>query len=185
MTAQQWLAAPEAGFLASKRDRSNPPRRNFEWPDGHLMEGQQRVVETQRVGGHDLQRRGLDATTSRRYGGWREVVNSDAAAKNGPLVSSVRRTANNAIVNNSSFGGIGGHPGPQAMAAAQNYRASIDFTATVGTIGGQMVDLANNKRNELYSMLREEVLGHLKQKEVSKDTIMGMKRQKKEHQKEI
>ena len=31
------------------------------------------------------------------------------------------------------------------------------MTATVGTM---MVD--GNKRNELYSMLREEVLGHLK-----------------------
>ena len=54
----------------------------------------------------------------------------------------------------------------------KNYRASIDMTATVN---GTMAVDSGNKRNELYSMLREEVLGHLKQKEVSKDTIMGMK----------
>ena len=52
------------------------------------------------------------------------------------------------------------------------YRASIDMTATVA---GTMAVDSGNKRNELYSMLREEVLGHLKQKEVSKDTIMSMK----------
>ena len=44
---------------------------------------------------------------------------------------------------------------------------------------------SGNKRNELYAMLREEVLGHIKQKEVSKDTIMGMKAQIKGKRKEL
>ena len=73
--------------------------------------------------------------------------------------------------NNSSFAAI--HPlGKSPNKQMLNYRASIDMTASV--IGNMAVD-SGNKRNELYSMLREEILTHLKQKEVSKDTIMGMK----------
>lgn len=34
----------------------------------------------------------------------------------------------------------------------------------------------SSKRNELYSMLREEVIVSLKQAEVHKHTIVGMKR---------
>ena len=53
----------------------------------------------------------------------------------------------------------------------QGYRTSIDMTATCGTLA---VD--GNKRNELYIMLREEVENHLRQSEVSKETVLSMKR---------
>jgi hypothetical protein len=49
----------------------------------------------------------------------------------------------------------------------------------------QMVVGDGSKRNELYSMLRDEVLGHLKQGEVSKNTIVAMKKQLKERRAEI
>ena len=55
---------------------------------------------------------------------------------------------------------------------------------TASVVGNMAVD-SGNKRNELYTMLREEVLGHIKQKEVSKDTIMGMKTQLKDKRKEL
>ena len=60
------------------------------------------------------------------------------------------------------------------------YRASIDMTATAGTI---KVD--QGKRNELYSMLREEVLDHIKQTEVSKTTILGARRRYKKKKEEL
>ena len=48
------------------------------------------------------------------------------------------------------------------------------MTATHET---QMVVGDARKRNELYLMLRDEVLGHVKQIEVSKNTILAMKKQ--------
>ena len=65
-------------------------------------------------------------------------------------------------------------------AIAQGYRASIDMTATQGTVA---VD--GTKRNELYSMLREEVLTYLKQMEIRKETVLAMKKQLKEKKREI
>ena len=138
-----------------KRDRSQPSR-NYDWPDGNLFVGS-RVVETQRVG-LDQQRRSLNITSNR----WKEVLFSD-----GNQQMQQHRMMNN----NSSFAAI--HPlGKSPNKQMLNYRASIDMTGSV--IGNMAVD-SGNKRNELYSMLREEILTHLKQKEVSKDTIMGMK----------
>ena len=54
------------------------------------------------------------------------------------------------------------------------------MTATAGTI---KVD--QGKRNELYSMLREEVLDHIKQTEVSKTTILGARRRYKKKKEEL
>jgi hypothetical protein len=64
----------------------------------------------------------------------------------------------------------------------KNYRGSIDMTATHGT---HMVVGDASKRNELYSMLRDEVLGRIKQIEVSKNTILAMKSQLREKKAEL
>jgi len=45
------------------------------------------------------------------------------------------------------------------------------MTATQGTVA---VDCS--KRNELYSMLREEVIAFSKQMEIRKETVLAMKR---------
>ena len=66
------------------------------------------------------------------------------------------------------------------FASIKNYRQSIDMTATAGTIA---VD--GGKRNELYSMLREEIMGHLRQTDVSKDTILSMKQKLRLKKKEL
>lgn len=54
------------------------------------------------------------------------------------------------------------------------------MTATQGTVA---VDCS--KRNELYSMLREEVIAFSKQMEIRKETVLAMKRQLKNKKKEI
>ena len=56
------------------------------------------------------------------------------------------------------------------------------MTATHGT---HMVVGDASKRNELYSMLRDEVLGRIKQIEVSKNTILAMKSQLREKKAEL
>ena len=141
-----------------RRDRSHNPSRNYIWPDGQLLSGNGRAVETQRVGSTDKHRRSFNVTSNRR---WREALHSDNA------------------------GGAGSQKRPQNSPiplARKNYRVSIDMTATVATMAA---DAGNNKRNELYTMLREQVLDHLRQKEVGKDTIVGMKAQLRERTKEL
>lgn len=118
-----------------RRDRSHNPSRNYIWPDGQLLAGNGRAVETQRVGGTDKHRRSFNVTSNRR---WTEAVHSDNA------------------------GGAGSQKRPQNSPlplARKNYRVSIDMTATVATMAAEA---GNNKRNELYTMLREQVLDHLR-----------------------
>ena len=164
--------------VPSRRDRSHPSR-NYDWPDGNLFAGP-RVVETQRVG-LDQQRRSLHVTSNR----WQEVLFSDGNTQQMRQGSNIKQQR---MMNNSSFAalqpiskGSNNQMLPTSM-HGKNYRASIDVTASV--VGNMAVD-SGNKRNELYAMLREEVLGHIKQKEVSKDTIMGMKAQLKGKRNEL
>lgn len=72
------------------------------------------------------------------------------------------------LVHNSSFAAFPQVANKNNFAASGingvDYRASIDMTASVSAHVAKNV---GNKRNELYAMLRDEVLAHLKQKEVS------------------
>jgi len=60
------------------------------------------------------------------------------------------------------------------------HRTSVDLTVTQGTIAAD-----GGKRNELYAMLREEVVSHLKQIEVTRETVLAMKRQLKQKNHEM
>lgn len=137
-----------------RRDRSHQPSHNVDWPD--LIAGY-RVSD----------QRGRDPTSRRGKSRRSQNPTSNRTRDQGKfsLSDKARGGRSNRYPMQTTF-----NPG---LAHNQGYRTSIDLTSQVA--GGTLA-LDGNKRNELYTMLREEVLTHLKQNEVSKQTVLGMKR---------